>query len=145
MESEKSRLSFKSDILPVLKDGAVGALVGVGAMLIATLLFAALLASGLVPSDLVSVFTVISAAVGALAGGLFAGLRRKRQGLFTGLSAGLFIFLILTAIKLCFSKSFGLDAEYFAVAAALIICGAIGGIIGSNIKSKNKNNRRYKK
>ena len=89
-----------------------------------------------VPEPVVSVITAAALCIGAYSAGYICARRNKKNGLLMGIICGGIIFLVLFTVSIIFAGSTeGLSggAKLFMV----LLCGAVGGIIGVN----GKNNR----
>lgn len=106
----------------------------VGAVFIAVTLFSAA-ASVIDFSD--GAFTALSSialCAGCFAASFTAAKKRRRQGLVTGLMCGAVIFGVLLLGGLIFVRSFSAGV-FFTKLLIIMICSAIGGIIGVNKQS----------
>lgn len=86
-----------------------------------------------VPEGVVSAVTAAALCIGAYVGGYVGARRNRKNGLIMGLACGGLIFAVLFIFSIIFAKSSeGLSggAKLFMV----LLCGAVGGIIGVNSK-----------
>lgn len=119
----------------VLRPLAIGAAVGIVVCVLVLLAMAALMASGLFPSPLVTPLALIAAAIGALAAGFTAARLSRERGLLYGAGSGLLLFLLTAVAGFAMLPDAG--GTWLAVKAALTVgAGALGGVIGVNIKRR---------
>ena len=112
-----------------------GALVG-GAV---TALLLVLMAVGMtvkdVPQALVAPLATAAAAIGAFVGGLTAARLAGRQGLLLGALCGLLLYALILLTEL--SNIGDMQAASVLIKwAILIACGAVGGIVGVNLRRR---------
>ncbi len=103
-------------------------------VLLIVLAFAFVLTKIDVPESVISVVTAAALCIGAYVGGYVGAKRNRRNGLLLGVLCGAFIFMILFLLSIIFAKSTeGLSggAKLFLV----LLCGAVGGIVGVNSKN----------
>ncbi len=132
MNTRKENLSVLSRILrPVM----IGAGVGILVCLVLLLAAAAILASVQLPQAAVTPIAMVVLSVAALVSGFVAARIARERGLLYGAGCGMLLFLI-TAIA-------GLGAEQTAQGSLLLLklalaagCGALGGIVGVNLKRR---------
>ena len=112
-----------------------GTLVGACSALILLLLAAALCVAVDVPAGLISPLAFVAVAIGAAMGGLIAGKLSRRRGWLYGLLCGVCIELLIASVgALCVGRAVGTNAPLSLLLC--IVCGAVGGIIGVNLKSR---------
>ena len=93
--------------------------------------------SGALPRSSLSLITTLIACAAVFLGGLLPGLSLREKGLFLGLGAGA-LFLVcagLVTVLVCQAEP---DPASAGKAAAVLLSGAIGGILGANRKRKVK-------
>lgn len=111
-----------------------GTLVGTISVLVLLLLMAALCVFVDVPAGLVSPMAFVSVAAGAALGGLIAGKISRKKGWLCGILCGLCMYLLIASVgALCIGRAVGTHAPLSFLLC--VTCGAIGGIVGVNLKS----------
>lgn len=109
-----------------------------GALCTLLLLFgaAALCVATDVPAGLVAPMAFVSCAAGAALGGVIAAKIAGKKGWLYGLCAGGVLFLLVSIVGFaCVGVTSG---AHLAISAALCLaCGAVGGIVGVNLKRNN--------
>lgn len=114
-------------------------LLGLGADVLSCVVFLALAAllftTGVLPTAAATPVALGILALSALVGGFVSARYAKERGLLYGVGTG-FLFLLLTAIvAITLLQEF--DGKLFFVKAILtIVLGAVGGVLGVNIKRK---------
>lgn len=114
-------------------------LLGLGADVLSCVVFLALAAllftTGVLPTAAATPVALGILALSALVGGFVSARYAKERGLLYGLGTG-FLFLLLTAlVAITLLQEF--DGKLFFVKAILtIVLGAVGGVLGVNIKRK---------
>ena len=114
-------------------------LLGVGADVVSCVVFLALaallLTSGLLPASAATPTALGILALSSLVGGFASARYAKERGLLYGIGTG-FLFLLLTAlVAIALLQEF--DGKLFFVKSILtILFGAIGGVLGVNMKRK---------
>lgn len=87
------------------------------------------------PDGLVSAMASISLCVGSYFAGFLIAKKYRKNGLITGILCGLVIFAITFAISMIFVK-LALTMGTFSKLIMIIVCTALGGIIGVNSKAR---------
>lgn len=77
----------------------------------------------------------ISVAAGVFCGALYLSAVKKEKGYLNGLTVGIAVFLIVTAVSLVVHKG-GLTVNTIFHAILFLISGVIGGILGVNKKGE---------
>lgn len=113
----------------------IGAGVGVLVCTVILLIMAAVMTAVIVPAAVVTPLALAAAALGAFAGGLVAARLSRERGLLYGAGSGLLLFLLVTA------AGFALLPETRGAllplkAALLIGGGALGGVLGVNLRRR---------
>lgn len=124
-ESHPNR--WKSWLVPLFTGMGIGAIGGT----LLLLLMAVLIQKVDVPQGALAPLAVSAAGIGAFAGGLTTALCARKRGLMMGAICGglLYVVLLLTGL-LCTGV---IDPGYAIIKmAVLVLCGAIGGILGVN-------------
>jgi len=111
--------------------------IGGSSLLLLALLAFVVVKAGVLPQASLPLVTTAAACIAVFLGGLIAALAAKEKGLYLGLLAGA---LLATCIGLV---SYFISGEVLTIsgigkAAALLVSGAIGGILGANRKQKVK-------
>lgn len=109
---------------------------GILIILLIVLVFSYIITIIDVPEAVVSVITAAALCIGAYVGGFVCAKKNRKNGLLMGLVSGGIIFIVLFLLSVFFAKSTeGLSggAKLFMV----LLCGAVGGIVGVNSK-KNR-------
>ena len=120
--------------LQVLK----GAVIGSVFIVIISFLAALLIKCSVFSTSNIKVFSNITLFIGCLIGSCFSALIHGKNGMFVGVLTGLLILLFIILTGLLFQTiSFEMiDLSLFLVKLfGLMLFGAIGGIIGINLKS----------
>jgi putative membrane protein (TIGR04086 family) len=90
-----------------------------------------------IPQEAVSLFSLISAGLGAFSGGYVAVKFTKEKGMFFGMLVGFSLFFALLLISVSVvSEPFTLES--LVKLFLMLLFGAIGGIVGVNKKSRYK-------
>lgn len=95
----------------------------------------ALTKAGYIPDNFISTLTTVLSALSSFIGGFIAGRLVKKSGLLTGAVTG-FILLFVQLLISLISGELAPSLMIIIKAAALILSGAIGGIVGVNKKEK---------
>ena len=112
-----------------------GTLIGAVSVLLLLLAAAALCVAVDVPVGLVSPMAFVACAAGAAVGGLVAGKISRRRGWLFGLLCGLCIYLLIALVGTFCVGCVVLSNAPLSLLIC-IACGAVGGIIGVNLKSR---------
>ena len=119
----------KSLLRPVL----VGAVVGAGCCLLLLLAMAAVMAAKDIPKAAVTPMAVVAAAAGAFVGGLVCARIAKMRGLLFGAACGLVLYLIVMIAGFALLRE--IRGGYAVVKLAVMLgCGAVGGVLGVNMR-----------
>ena len=93
--------------------------------------------SGTLPRGSLTIITTLAACAAVFLGGLISALSAKEKGLLLGLGAGAVFLLCAGAVSvLAFQIELGMESA--GKIAAVLLSGAIGGVLGANRKSKVK-------
>ena len=117
-------------LLRWLKPLLFGLVPAMGCAMLFTLLFTLLLTLG-VPDGWIPFFAHASVLLGAVAGGLSAGLKGREQGLLLGCITGIALFAVHFLLMLFLG---GLSLACLTYALAETLGGALGGILGVNLR-----------
>lgn len=112
-----------------------GTIIGAVCCLIILMLFAAVLAAQDIPQMAVTPMAVAAAAIGAFIGGMVCARIARVRGLIFGAACGLVLYLVVMIAGFAMLKDI---RGWFALVKLLIMtgCGAIGGVIGVNIRKR---------
>ena len=88
------------------------------------------------PDGLLTPFAFLSVALPALLGGFAAGKQMKRSGWLYGALCTLLE--IVTLCVLCIVMHDGAGKLLAAAVGTILVCGAVGGILGVNLRRKRK-------
>ena len=98
---------------------------------------AAVMAAVSVPTGAVTPMALVAAAAGALVGGLAAARLSRERGLLYGAGSGVLLFLLIMAAG--FTLVPEVSGSMLAFKLALMVgCGALGGILGVNMKRRRR-------
>ncbi len=119
----------------ILRPLGWGVGIGVAVCTVLLLVAAAVLTTGVIPQVAVSPIAVAILAISAFVGGLIAARFSRERGLLTGALVGLLLFLLTALLGLSVLQS--LDGSSMLIKAALMIGGgALGGVLGVNVKRR---------
>ncbi len=107
----------------------------VGAVFICVSVFSAIIANLDVPDGVVTLMSTLSLCAGCFAAGYTASKRRRKNGLLTGVICGAIIFIVVFILGIIFAGSFS-AAGLFTKTIIIIVCSAIGGVAGVNIRTR---------
>lgn len=93
--------------------------------------------SGALPRSSLPLITTLTACAAVFLGGFLAALSLREKGLFLGLGAGM-LFLLCAGLATVLVFQTELVPASAGKAAAVLLSGAIGGILGANRKRKVK-------
>lgn len=113
----------------------MSALFGIAVIFACLMGFAFVLSRINAPALLVSAFSTAALGLGTYCGGYICARKRRRSGMAMGVLCGVIIFMIVLIIGTLFAKAaLGIGAGGKLVLA--VVCGAVGGVVGVNTKSK---------
>ncbi|MDD6490213.1 MAG: TIGR04086 family membrane protein [Clostridia bacterium] len=136
MKGDKSRNSGTA--VRAVKAVAVGTVVGfVICMLILLLITFMLVKIQKFPETLVVPLAIFTACIGAFSGGYFSARVKKNNGLAMGAVCALVIFVLLLLISSVFAEDI-FSAVSLLRMGAMLISGAIGGVLGVNKRRRRK-------
>lgn len=93
------------------------------------------------PEESIPWIAFITEAIGAAISGFVPAKKSGRNGVVTGSLCGILYILIIWIVASVTSDGVFLAPHVFIMAAISVIMGAIGGILGVNLKSNNKKKR----
>ncbi len=119
----------------ILRPLGVGLGIGVIVCAVILLIAAAIMTTGILPASAVTPIALAAAAIGAFVGGFVAARLSRERGLLYGAGVGLLLFLLITVVGIAASQE--LRGTMMLLKAALTIgFGALGGVLGVNVKTK---------
>ncbi len=122
------------DLLYILKSVVISYAISV-----VLLFFSALFATYQCLSDKgISVLVNIITAIGVLICGFLSGRNSSRGGIFSGATAGIIYTSLLCLIGNLISKTFVFGSNSITALVIGLICGAVGGIVGINMRSHHR-------
>lgn len=98
-------------------------------------LFSAVMAAKDIPSSLITPFACISISIGAFFGGMIASKSIHSHGLMMGAVNGVLFFLFLYVIGLIM-RQVDLNTMLLLKIILSVVFGAVGGVLGVNVKHK---------
>lgn len=104
----------------------------------AFMLFALILANTEFPQKLISPAVVVTTIISVLTAGSVSTKGLKSRGWLNGSIVGLIYMLVLYIISSMIFKNFAIDKYVITMTVIGILTGAIGGIVGINIKKGSK-------
>lgn len=128
--------------LPAAMGFVRGALIAAAVTLALFALFACLLAYTGLAESAIPVIAVAVEGAGALVSGFCAARGAKSRGFFTGLAAGALYMAIIWMISVLSGSGFTLGSHTLSFLVVAILCGAVGGILGVNVKRGTTNRRK---
>ncbi|NLZ46303.1 MAG: TIGR04086 family membrane protein [Clostridiales bacterium] len=87
------------------------------------------------PSILVTVMSTIALGIGAYSGGFVCAKKRRKNGMFMGLVTGAIIFFLIFILSVIVVRT-AINFTFATKLILAIVCGAIGGVVGVNSKSR---------
>lgn len=120
----------------ILRPLGVGLGIGVIVCAVILLIAAAIMTTGILPASAVTPVALAAAAIGAFVGGFVAARLSRERGLLYGAGVGLLLFLLITIVGIVASQEF--RGTMMLIKAALTIgFGALGGVLGVNVKKRH--------
>lgn len=110
--------------------------------LVAFALFACILAYTAVPESAIPVIATAVEAISSLIAGFATAKRAGSRGFFAGLAAGIGYMIILWFIASLAGDGFYIGQHVLATLGFSALGGAIGGVLGVNVKSGRSNKRK---
>lgn len=131
--STRKEVSTAARILHPL---GVGTGIGVVVCTVILLIAAAIMTTGELPTSAVTPVALAAATIGAFVGGFVAARLSRERGLLYGAGIGLLLYLLITIVGIVVLQE--LRGTMMLLKAALMIGGgALGGILGVNVKSRH--------
>ena len=119
----------------ILRPLIVGAAAGALCCVLVLVVMAAIMAARDIPKVAITPMAVVAAAFGAFIGGVVAAKISKEKGLLYGAGCGLLLFLLVLIAGFAILQDVR-GTLLFVKLAVLVGCGAVGGIVGVNIKRR---------
>jgi putative membrane protein (TIGR04086 family) len=129
--AEKQQTDIKQFLMTAMS-GILGAFI-ISVLFLAA--FSILMTAKDMPSTAVMPFACISISAGAMGGGVVSSRLYRSRGLMIGAVTGLLFYIILYIVGIIMRQA-DLNAMFLLKIFLSIIFGAIGGIIGINMKTK---------
>ena len=128
-QKKEEKTALARFVRPIVFGAAAGALV----CFLLLLLMAAVLVIRDIPKTAVTPMAFVAAAFGALAGGLLCAVIAREKGWLLGAACGAVLFVLVLLGGWVFLHQLR-PAGLLIKAALLIGCGAVGGILGVNLR-----------
>ncbi len=119
----------------ILRPLIIGVTVGAVCCVLALMAMAAIMAAKDIPKAAVTPMAIVAAAFGAFLGGAAAARISKEKGLLYGAGCGLLLFLLVMIAGFAILRDVR-GTLLFVKLAVLVGCGAVGGIVGVNVKRR---------
>ncbi len=129
-QAQKAGLGFLKPIL-------ISIVTGLAVCFFFMLLFAFILSSGSMSTDLSLIFSMAASGFGALTAGLLCAKLFAQKGMLYGAAAGLAMYLVISLVGAAVTGT-GFTAVSGIRLAIILLCAAIGGVMGVNIRKKQK-------
>ena len=111
-----------------------GVIISVLSTLVLLIIFSVLLTYTNIQEKTIPVVTIIIVTISLLLGGTISTTNIKKNGMITGATVGLIYILSIYIISSIIIKNFSLNTYSIVILISSIFAGAVGGIIGVNIK-----------
>ena len=98
--------------------------------------FALLLAYTNMPESIITPIVISTSGFSILIGSIISSLKIKKQGIINGGAVGFVYILTIYILSSIIQNDFGLNTSSIIMIVVAILVGALGGIIGVNIKRK---------
>ncbi|MCL2053419.1 MAG: TIGR04086 family membrane protein [Oscillospiraceae bacterium] len=118
-----------------IKIALSGVLSCAGAIGISSLLFSLMITAADLPQGAVVLMSSVSLCAGCFSAAYSVSKRRRRKGMLTGVFCGIVIFFAAVFLGIIFVKAFT-AAGVFTKLMMILVCSAIGGIVGVNSPAK---------
>jgi putative membrane protein (TIGR04086 family) len=119
----------------ILRPLITGVVAGALCCVLVLVVMAAIMAAKDIPKVAVTPMAVVAAAFGAFMGGVVAAKISKEKGLLYGAGCGLLLFLLVMIAGFAVLRDVR-GTLLIVKLAVLVGCGAVGGIVGVNIKRR---------
>lgn len=127
---EMSSDGVKNNFMRVFKGSAFA----VAITLILLLIYSVMLTYTKINENTMPIFIIGITAISILVGSLISSMNIKKNGITNGALVGAIYIVVLYLISSIISKNFGLNMYSIIMGILSVIAGAVGGIIGVNIK-----------
>lgn len=114
---------------------ATSSVIGVVIMIGVILLLSVVMSKVDLPEQVVSVMASLSLCIGSYCAGYIASRRRRQNGLLLGILTGVVVYCIVFFLGVMFAKT-SITFNAFTKFIMVLVCAAIGGVIGVNSKAK---------
>lgn len=120
----------------LMKSVGFGAVFGMVTILLLTILFSFIMLSSDFIVTSLSVVSGFIVSLGAFFSGIFSARKFKSRGFLVGALSALLIFILLTLAGLLISEA--ITYMLLLKLCLMVVFGAVGGIVGINLKSRGK-------
>lgn len=129
---------FSSAALGFLKGACIAAILTLAVFLAAALI----LSYTPLPESAIPYIAYIVQIIGAAVSGFIPAKRAGTRGILTGALSGVLYILIIWLVASLSSDGFLLNKHIFTMLAISLVSGALGGILGVNLKSSTNNKKK---
>lgn len=126
-----------------LKTILIGGVAGVILSLLLLCLFAFLFLMLKISTDYIPVFSKAVLLSGTLLGGIISAKNKNRSGWLYGALSGVVYFILLLFFGIVLKVNMTFEFSKLITGLLCVIFGAIGGVLGINMKSKNKKRKKH--
>ena len=120
-----------NNLVRVLKGSGISIVI----TLVLLLIYSALLTYTNLNENTMPIFIIAITAISILVGSLISSLNIRKNGLTNGALVGLIYIFIIYLLSSIIGQNFSLNIYSIIMSIASVMAGAIGGIIGVNIKN----------
>lgn len=120
----------QNNVLRIIK----GTLISIIITVIGLLIFAVVLAKSNISESTIPIVIIVITNLSILAGSIICNKKIEKNGIWNGMLVGLFYLTLIFLTSSIVIKSFNFNLKSVIMILCSIISGAIGGIIGVNIK-----------
>ena len=113
-----------------------GSITAIVLTVIILFVFALLLAYTNMPETVVTPVVIGTTGISLLIGSIVSSIKIRKQGLINGALVGAIYIITIYLLSSMIQKDFGLNVSSIIMLVMAILSGALGGIIGVNIKRK---------
>ena len=135
--NEKRSDNAKQGILTAMTPILIGSGIGVVVILLLLVLFSLILTISDFGSGVLMPMSTVCVGFGALAAGFAASKINGKNGFITGMMSGAVLYVLFLLISLIVSGGAISMVSFFRL-IIMLVCSAIGGILGINLKRKKK-------
>ncbi len=126
-----------------LKSILIGGVAGILISLLLLCLFAFMFLTLKISTDYIPVFAKIALISGAFLSGAISAKNKNRSGWLYGVFSGIIYFFLLLFLGVILKVNQTFDFSKIVTVILCVIFSAIGGILGINMKSKNKKRKKH--